>query len=218
MHLLAVSLARVTVFTDIYEWSPQNRISFREFVQAFVERYGFVKFPQTIEEFDLQKGVVFQFGMLGNQSIDSVTMFTKGVVIDTRSSTDDGERFIVDASEWAEQLFGTEHSPDRIRRKSFLSELSFYSDTVFDLWSQRLKRLTDRLGEVVSHHAGEPQTFYPYGFLFGADPPTRLGTLGLRIERLQGNPFWENKYFSSAPIPTNEHLSFLADFESILQA
>lgn len=218
MKLLAVSLARVSVFTDIYEWNPQNRISFREFTQAFVERYGFMKWPQTVEEFDLQKGVVFQLGMLGNQSIDSVTMFTKGVVIDTRSSTEDGERFILDAAEWAGQFFGTERDPQRISRKFFLSELSFYSEKPLDLLNTKLRDFAARLGEAVSRYAHEPHTFEPTGIIFSSDPPTRLGTLHLRIDRLAGSPFWENKYFSSAPLPTNEHLAFLADFESILQS
>jgi hypothetical protein len=174
MRLLAISLARVTVFTDIYEWSPQNRISFREFSQGFVERYGFLKWPQTIEEFDFQKGVVFQLGMLGSQSIDSITMFTKGVVIDTRSSTEDTENFIIDAAQWTEQFFGTEHDPGRISRKSFLSELSFYSEQPLDFLHKKLRDFATRLGEAVSHHAREPHNFEPSGIIFSSDPPTRL--------------------------------------------
>jgi hypothetical protein len=218
MRLLAVSLARVTAFTEIYEWNPQNRIPFHEFSQAFVDRYGFLKFPRDLEDYDLQKGTVYGAGKLNAITIDTVTLFMKGIVIDTRSSTNDAEHILMDMADWAEQLFGIEHSPERISRKVFLSELSFYSEALFGLFNPHLERLVTRLGEVVSSYAREPQRFEPFGFSFSSDPPTRLGTLNLRIERLAGNPFWEKKYFSSAPLPTNEHLSFLSEFESVLNA
>jgi hypothetical protein len=217
MRLLAVSLARVSVFTDIYEWNPQNKIPFDEFCKAFVERYRFLKSPQILEDYDLQKGVVFGIGKMDTISIDTVTLFMKGVVIDTRSSTVDAEHFLTDAKEWATEFFGVKHSPDGLDRKVFLSELSFYSEALFGLLDPKLQHIATRLGEVVTHYAREPQTFAPFGVSFNVDPPTRLGALNFRIERLVGNPFWEHKYFSSAPLPTDEHLSLLAEFESILK-
>lgn len=217
MKLLAISLARLTAFTDIYEWSPQNAIPFHEFSQAFVERYKFLKSPQTLEEFDLQKGVAFQAGEFGPIGILSVTFFPKGIVIDTRSSTEDAENFLSDAGEWAEQFFGIEHSPNRMSRKTFLSELSFYSEVPFDLINPKLRKLAARAGEVASSYAREPETFELASISFVTEPPTRLGILSLRIERLGGNPFWEKKYFSSAPLPTAEHLALLTEFESILK-
>ncbi len=69
MQLLTISLARLIALTDIYEWSPRNVIPLVEFSRAFIERYGFLKAPQTLEEFDLEKGVVFQsvrFGSVSN--------------------------------------------------------------------------------------------------------------------------------------------------------
>lgn len=217
MQLLAITLARLTAFIDIYELSPQNKIPLRDFSRILVECYGFIKFPQTIEEYDLEKGVVFQLGKFGSVDITSATFFTKGVVIDTRSSTEDAENFLSDIEERAEQFFGVDHVPNRISRKTFLSELSFRSEVPFDLLNPQLKKLAVRLGEVVSSYAREPQTFELSGFSFRSEPPTRLGTINLRIERLVGNPFWEKKYFSSAPLPTSEHLAFLAEYESILK-
>lgn len=131
----------------------------------------------------------------------------KGVVIDTRSSTADAEHFLMDATDWAERFFGADHAPDRLGRKVFLSELSFYSKALFGLLNPKFQRIATRLGEVVTHYAREPHTFAPFGLSFHVDPPTHLGALNLRIERLAGNPFWENKYFSSAPLPTDQHLS-----------
>jgi hypothetical protein len=215
MKLLAVSLARLTALTDLNEWNPQGKVPLREFLHAFVERYGFLKFP-TIEEYDTEKGASFQYGIRGAVEFH-VTLFSKGIVIDTRSSTEDAERLLQDAQEWAEQFFGIEHAPHRISRKLFLSEISFSSDVPLTFLNPKLHALATRLGEVVSSSLREPQTFDLFSVSFSADPPTRLGALSLRIERLQGEPFWEQKYFSSAPLPTNEHLAFLAEFESLLK-
>jgi hypothetical protein len=201
--------------TDLNEWNPQGKVSIREFLPAFVERYGFLKFP-TIEEYDLEKGAVFQFGKYKNIDF-AVTLFAKGIVVDTRASTEDAESILTGATEWAEQFFDIEHSPKRINRKHFLSELSFQSDVPFEFLNPQLKKLAARLGNVVSAHSQEPQTFDIFSLQFKADPPPRLGSMSLRIERLEGEPFRENKYFSSAPLPTEEHLAFLAEFESILQ-
>jgi hypothetical protein len=217
MKLLAISLARVTALTDIFEWDPRHRVSMRDFAQALVERYGFLKFPQTFEEYDLEKGVVFQLGKMGSINIDSVTLFTRGVVVDLRSSTDDAERFLADASVWAEQLCNVEHSPERISRKLFLSELSFSSEALFDLIHPVFKAVAARVGEIVSRDAHERHEFEPAGITFLSEPPTRLGALSLRIERLAGNPYREGKYFSSAPLPTEEHLSLLEMFETALR-
>jgi hypothetical protein len=217
MKLLAISLARVTAFTDFFEWDPRHRVSMRDFTQAFVERYGFLKFPQTFEEFDLEKGVTFQLGKMGTINVDSVTLFTRGVVVDSRSSTDDDERFLVDAAAWVEQLCGVEHSPERLSRMLFLSELSFTSEAFFDLIHPAFKTVASRVAEIVSHHAHEPHRFEPAGITFFSEPPARLGALSFRIERLAGSPYSENKYFSSAPLPTEEHLSLLEMFEVTLQ-
>src|ERR1700740_590902 len=145
MKLLAISLARLIAFTDIYEWSPRNAVPLHEFTQAFVERYGFLKFPQRFEEFELEKGIVFQAGRSGEVNIISVTFFKNGIVVDTRSSTEDAENFLNDASAWAEQFFGIEHAPNRITRKMFLSQLSFHSEIPFDFINPKLRNLALRL-------------------------------------------------------------------------
>src|SRR5262249_24018898 len=132
-------------------------------------------------------------------------------------STDDAENVLNDMAEWAEQFFSIEHSSNRISRKMFVSHLSFYSEVPFDLINQKLRRLVSRLNDVTSFYAKEPRKFNLFGISFKDDPPSRFGEQAFQIERLAGTPFWENKYFSSAPIPTGEHLALLAEFESILK-
>ena len=128
MRLLAISLARLTVLTPPAEFNPKNSVSIPEFTRAMVERYGLLKFPKTVEDYDLSKGVVFGLGKVNNINIESIILYHCGLVIDTRSSTKDCEAVLGDLTAWVQELFGIEYSPISEPRKFFLSELSFYSD------------------------------------------------------------------------------------------
>ena len=51
--------------------------------------------------------------------------------------------------------------------------------------------------------------------MFGYDPLTvKAGPSPFTIERRADTLFSESKYFSSAPLPTDEHISMLEAFEA----
>lgn len=219
MKLLAISIARLTVLTEIAEWNPRNTVSIPDFTRAFVERYGFLKFPKTVEEYDLQKGVAFGLGRVNQVNIEAVTFFHKGVVVDTRSSTQDSETVLADISQWAEEFFDAQYSPISEPRKFFLSELAFHSQVSLDRLNPKLRSLAARLTDVVSRHAQQQFNFETIGITFLPDlQKAKMAPSSFRIERLADSPFEENKYVSSAPLPTDEHLSLLEEFEAVLKA
>jgi hypothetical protein len=56
------------------------------------------------------------------------------------------------------------------------------------------------------------------GIFFGYDTThTKPYAPIFTIERRADVPFVENKYFSTAPLPTDEHLKVLEDFEAALK-
>jgi hypothetical protein len=218
MEILAVVLARVTALTNLPEWDPRGKLHIMDFVKGMVERYGFQKFPKTIEEYQQPStGAVFSLGKMGNIVIENYTVYARGVVIDTRSSTDDSERVLKDVTDWLCGLSGIEPSADRISRRFYLSQVNFRCQKSLDVLNPNLPLLAARLTEIVSGYAKQHLDFQTTGIGFQFDATQGVPySLPLKIERLEGAQFSENKYFSAAPLQTDEHIRFLEDFETIL--
>jgi hypothetical protein len=189
-----------------------------DFVKGMVERYGFEKFPKTSEEYQQPStGAVFSLGKVGNIVIENYTVYPRGVVIDTRSSTDDSERVLKDVTEWLCGLSGIDPSADRISRRFYLSQVNFRSQKSLDALNPNLRLLADRLTEIVSGYAKQRLDFQTTGISFQFDVTQGVAySLPMKIERLEGAQFSENKYFSAAPLKTDQHIHLLEEFETIL--
>jgi len=218
MEILAVILARVTALTNLPEWDPRGRSHTMDFVKGMVERYGFQKFPRTIEEYrQPSTGAVFTLGKMGNIVIENYTVYPQGLVVDTRSSTDDSERVLKDITDWFCTLSGIQPPADGITRRFYLSQVNFRSQRSLDALNPNLHLLSDRLTEIVSAPAKQHLEFQTTGISFQFDATQGIAySLPLKIERLADAQFSENKYFSSAPLQTDEHIHFLEEFETIL--
>ena len=189
-----------------------------DFVKGMVERYGFQKFPATLDEYrQPSTGAVFTLGKMGNIVIENYTVYPKGLVVDTRSSTDDSERILKDITEWFCTLSGIQPPVDGITRKFYLSQLNFRSQRSLDALNPNLHLLAARLTDIVSGYAKQHLDFQTTGISFQFDITQGVPySLPLKIERLEGAQFSENRYFSSAPLKTDEHIRFLEEFEAIL--
>src|SRR6266849_5127249 len=75
MQITAIPVARIIAILEITDLDPQGKINYPELFGALVDRYKFHKFPQKPEEFDLQKGVVFDAGRWTKGSVEKLTIF-----------------------------------------------------------------------------------------------------------------------------------------------
>lgn len=217
MKLLSVSLARLTVLTETSEFNPRNQVSVPDFVKAITGRYSFIKFPVTIEEFDLAKGITFSYGKIGSININEVVLYNAGTVIETGSATKDCEIVLSDLIQWVQELVGFEYTPIKEPRKFFLSELAISSDWNLDRLNRTFADLCSKVSALVSSYAQQPFRFETTSVFSLPDLSNiKIGPAAFRIDRLAGAPFEENKYYSAAPLPTDEHLELLAEFEKSL--
>ena len=217
MKLIAVGLARLTALTETTEINPRNQVSVPQLIHALVERYGFLKYPKTIEEYDASKGIVFGLGRINNINIDRVEFYFVGIVIETRSSTDDCEAVLQDLIQVVQRLVGTEYKPTTEPRKFFLSEVSFHSELDLNGLNAAFSSLLPKISGLVSSYAREEFKFETVAVLSTPDlANTKLGPSLFRVDRLAGVPFRDQKYFSSAPLPTKDHLNILEEFEKAL--
>lgn len=219
MKLLSVSLARLTALTETAELNPRNQISVPQLVHGLTERYGFMKYPRTIEEFDASKGIIFSLGRINNINIERLELYFIGVVIETRSSTEDCEVVLDDLSHFVQQLVEIEYTPISEPRKFFLSELSFHSELNLNGLNKAFASVLPKMSQIVSSHARQEFKFETVAILGTPDLANiKIGPPLFRIDRLGGVPFQDNKYFSSAPLPTKNHLQILEEFEKSFMA
>lgn len=218
MRLLAVMLARVTAMTYVYEWDPRNKLFPMDFVQKLVERYSFQTFPKTLEDYRSPNGVAFVSGKMKDINIESITFYVQGVVVDTRSSTDDCNHVLGDLGTWISSITDVGFDEKRITRRYYLSHLAVQSDGRLEFLNPKLAEVSSWLTESVSKYAKQRLEFDLAGLTFQVDLYKHKTPLSMpmRIERLEGALFEENKYFSAAPLPTDEHISVLERFETAL--
>jgi len=74
--------------------NPRGAVFYPDLTKALVARYNFQKFPQKLEDFDESKGVAFGFGRLGDTVIEQLVIYTYGIVLDTRISTQESRRLL----------------------------------------------------------------------------------------------------------------------------
>jgi hypothetical protein len=102
-------------------------------------------------------------------------------------------------------------------RKWYLSQLTFASDFLLNSLHPALKKLGDQITKAAAGQFPQPTAYETTGVVLNLDEWNLRVPIGsFRIERLAGVPFSDKRYFSAAPLPTNEHIRLLREFEASL--
>lgn len=214
MKLAAVLLARVIFFVESVDLNPRGVVYYPDVIAAFVKRYNFLSYPQKYDDFDEQKGVTLAGGKAGETVIDKAVIYNWGITLETSSSTADSEALLQDALKWGAANLRLNYDPSMIKRKSYVSHITFYSDVPILSVNPVLHLMGQKIGRLVSGNVKLPYDFYPLGFQLGIDPEThRIPVQNFTVERRQGVALSENKYFSAAPVPTEVHRELIEDLE-----
>lgn len=213
MDIIAINLARVVSFMEVQALDPFGK---RLDVEAFKElgqRYSFAKVPEEFADLDITKGINFISGECQGVKVDKLTLYQNGLVVDTRSSTDDSQKVIDDLVGLAHELLGAKVD---VGRRLFVSQVVFHSNIRMALLNPILQRIIDRLTDSVSAAMNHEYTF-DASVVVNAELWQAKITPGVfSIERRADSPFKENTYFSNAPLRTSEHIEILQEFELAL--
>lgn len=219
MKLSAVLLARFYASIETADLNPRGRAYFPEITAALVEKFGFAKYPEKLEDYDEKKGVRFQGGRSGEITILEMTVFDAAIYVDTNSSTVDSEGLFNEVVAWLSRDHALTYTPEMVQRKTYVSQVSFYSEAIFPNLNPALIKIAKRLSARVPEYFGQPLEYRPSAFTVGYDPMTvKSGPAPFTIEPRSQSLFTENKYFSTAPLPTEEHIQALEEFEADLLA
>ncbi len=217
MQLASVVLARALGYVETADLNPGGAVFFPELVQKIVERFEFQKYPQTFEETDEDKGVTFIEGRWNGVNVDKFTIFRGALIVDTSASTTDSERIMDEALTWAATECGINYRPGMIRRKQYVSDLTFYSDVKLLAVHPALLKLQKAVTDHEEKHLGQRLEYDLTHF--GLDFDHTLNPLvaaPFSIQRRGNSLFSENKYFSEAALPTDVHIKLLEQLEADL--
>jgi hypothetical protein len=216
MRLSAVTQARFVAVIEIFDLDPRGRLYYPGVFSAFAKRFNFQKFPQKYEDFDQQKGIEFFQGQWEGGPIEKLSIFGGGFSVDTRSSTEDSENFLEHCLLWAASEYGIQYQSGMIKRKAYVSNVTFHSDApILVAMSRPLAKLSERVTTAVGQILGEKIDYQPSVFWIHYDQLTRkMPIAGFTVQRRVEAPFSENKYYSEAPLPTDVHLTLLQEFEA----
>lgn len=220
MRLGAITKARALTIIELDELNLGGKIRFLDCVTPLVERYNFAVFPQKPEDFDFEnKGVRFESGKAGDLFIDSLTIYSGALYVDTLSSTSDSRNVLLEMLEWARATFGISYSPEMLRKWAYINDLVFYTDfPLLAEFSQPLQNLA-RKTSAVTEELFNGLHYESMAIKIGHDPTVRKNSVAsLTIEHRVNAAFEENKYFSEAPLPTDIHIKVLEEFEADVMA
>ena len=219
MKLLSVLQARTVAFLEVDELFSRQHILDPEVTPTIVERYGFLRAPEKVDDYlDGQKGIQFSFGRWEGTVINQLVLYTHGIAVETGTSTDISERILYDVLNWGASALKLNYHPDMIKRKAYVSGLMFSTDVPLNALHPKLRGIGERLSGSVESSLGHAFPYEVTSISFGYDTTHMKPSAPIfTIERRADVPFSENKHFSTAPLPTNEHLKLLEDFEAALK-
>jgi hypothetical protein len=219
MQLLSILQARTIAYVEVDELFTRQHILGQEFTPRLAERYGFLKLPERLEDFlDDQNGIQFGFGRWEGTVINQLALYAHGIAVETVASTDTSEQILHDVLSWGAKTLNFNYREEMIKRKAYVSGVLFSTDVSLNALHPKLRGIGESLSSSVADGLGHVFPYEVTGIYFGYDTThTKPNAPIFTIERRADVPFAENKYFSTAPLSTNEHLKLLKDFEAALK-
>jgi hypothetical protein len=204
----------------LLDLNPRGRAIGSDLIGWLKETYDFKKFPSSAVDVDQSQALVFSGGTFqfvdegGNRNRIAVdlSIFNDGVVANTRSSTRDADRFIEQSLNAAVSKFTLVYTPTMVRQRLYLSEVDVKLDRPLGSINPNLQKLSSRISALLNGTAFEFASIE-----FTRDPSAPWQHASFKVERRINTPLSENRYFSVAPLHTEDHLELLGEFDQLLQ-
>ena len=215
----SVLLGRVLGFIEIADLLSGRKFTYAEIAARIAQRYSFQKFPSSLEQFDITKGVDFLDGLSSGYAIQKFAIWDTLLVLETNVSTKVSQAILEDILLWGSKDIGLNYKPGSIKRFGYISDVTFFSDApLLDLHTA-VRNVATRTSKELSRIWQEPVTYEPLTMRVGHDPTARKNAIApFSIEHRAETKFSENKYFSEAPLPTDVHWEVLEQFEKDILA
>lgn len=222
MKLLNIATARAIWLFSVNDLNPRGQALRQESFNAVAERYQFQSVPTPAFAIEAQKKnepVPFVAGAFPSASGPIVAVdlrvYNDGIIADTRSNTKDSDGFLEDFFSWLPEGIGLPRTDVLIRKKLYVSEMYVESDYQLAMINPKLSKLSKSLASLVPKGSATSYEISTLGF--STDPKDGAPLTNFRFERQINVAFDQCRYFSSAPVHTDDHFKLLEDLEETLR-
>jgi hypothetical protein len=221
MKIISFESARVTRLFPLEEFLPAAGANSPSIVSLIAQRYGFGIVPSITTREDMNKsGLVFGMGHFQHEGqpfvVSDFAIYTDGLAaVAERSEWADA--LLEDVTSWVKTEFGFRDISSGVRR--------LYSSSIvvdFETSPLKLLRTFERIAELISSRTvtivpGRQQMkFARLDFeIDKKDLPGQAAISKFIIERRAHVSFEQERYFSSAPMTTSNHIETLEEIEQI---
>src|SRR5271166_1810709 len=214
MELISVTKARSIWIFDFAELNPRGKRIQTEFLPWLKESYNFSKFPSSQDDLDETKALAFLDGSFQASPKDTVSIdlriYSDGFVVDSRSSTKVSDDFMDEVLTRVAGDFDLAYNPKIVRKKLYASELNVRCKRGLQTLNPKLKDFANKLSKLM-HSQVELSSV-----AFWSEQRASTPFSPFRFERKLNADFSENRYYSAAPLQTEDHLKLLDELEMIL--
>jgi hypothetical protein len=223
MELLNINMARAVWLIDIAELNPRGKSIMPELLEWLKEEYHFEKAPSAVTDLDEKtKALNFERGQFQVREeifVDvALKIFTDGFVAETYSSTHDSDAYLKDVMESAAREFSLAYKPEMVRAKLCTSEVYVRSTKNLSGFNTKLSDFAAKVSALLPTKPRVEYEVASVAFWPVAHPLPNTSLAQFRFERKIGSLPSEKKYYSSAPIHTEDHLTLLNEFEDLFMA
>lgn len=216
MKLLAVRMARAVWLTPSYFLNPKG-IFVRPIINAMKAKYSFLKTPLDVPFPFPSEGIKFEQGVFNGKNgavqIINLTLHNDGILIDTRSSTDDADSFMEDVIAWVNKEYGMPPLSALPIKRIYVSELNVMFQKPPAIFNPKLAPL---LAEISAAIADKAQGNADFLSLQLSTDPTRTNRQSFfRVDREINTSFDEGRYYSFASAKTDAHIRLLEMLETL---
>jgi len=215
MEILSVQRARSIWLFDAYDLNPRGKNIAAHLIDWLRSRYQFTRVPANINDLDDTKALYYADGQFkaGTETLDvELRIYNDGIVGDTRSSTEDTDLFLSDVLVSAAKEFSLPYTPEIVRRKLYVSEMTIRSVKGVATINPKLADFAKKLA-LATGTDSSPE-LASIGFWPDVLPNPSASVF--RFERKWGAEFSDNRYYTRAPLQTGKHLELLRELETAL--
>lgn len=204
MEIARITLARALWIFDIAELNPSGaRVG--ELVEQLLIPYEFQEKP-TPEETSQRRGKFRggKFEWMGRELEVALEIHKDGLIAESSFATEAADAFLEQILAGFSNALKVRYPPRMTRKRAHRSEMVVYVDAGLSGFCSKLDEFAKTLTDATSH------THELTALVFGSENRQTA----FSFERRVGEPFEENKFFTSALMHTSDHITVLEKLET----